>query len=170
VRETTVPRRARRWIAVSVTLLLVAYLGLRARALTEGGGTTGMPSRSAIAAERSGMLMKRVTLVVEPGGPGGLAGAWIERGAYTAYRYGLFPTRRPLRSYDGVERYLLAIPHPDTVPLTVEALRNEARTLLLGRGHEVTAWPVEPPFPDTAMVRAARPANDLRWRVVWPAP
>ena len=160
----------RRWIKVVVGVVLLAYFAMCTLAKFDGGATKGMPSRSAAAAERSGMLVRQVDLVVEPGGPSGLSDAWIERGAYTTYRFGAFPTRRPLHGFDGSEMYLLVIAHPSSVFLTVEARRNEGRTALLTGGQEVTGWPVEAPFPDTVVVRAARPPSDVFYRVDWRGP
>ena len=150
----------RTWLTRIVALLLLGYVGMFALALFDGGASKGMPSASAEGAERSGTLDKRLTVLIDSGGPPGVHDAWIEIPAATAYRFGAFPHRVPLRYYGEGTRYLLSVALPDERIEFGDSGRGSPDKQALGRdGAVVVAWDIVGPVADTIIIRARRPGQ-----------
>ena len=142
---------------VGVLLLALMYGAKCFLGKLDGGATRGMPSESASRAFDDGMLVKRVTVLVDSGGPSRVSDAWIEIGAGTVYRWGVWATRRPLHHYgEGADTllYLLAVAVPPDVDLegTTKSLRGEDAV-------EVQSFDIVPPLPDTIRIRAREPGR-----------
>ena len=149
-----------RWAKRIVALLLVAYAGMCTVAKFDGGASKGMPSASAAEAARSGMLVKRLTVITDSGGPAGIHDAWLEIPAGTSYRFGVWPYRKALLYFGEGTRYLLSVALPGGFLELGDGVRGNPTKERLGAGHaEIVAWDVVGPVPDTIIILPRRPGG-----------
>jgi len=152
--------RMKKLLKVAGSLLLLLYVAMCFMAKMDGGARKAMPSGSADEASRAGMLVKRLTLITDSGGPAHISEAWIEISAVTDYQFGVLPYRKPLHYLDADSiHYLLAVLVPGGTHLGENRTGTSGKAHALPDGREVQAFDIVPPLPDTIHLQAKRPGE-----------
>jgi len=135
----------------AVLAIVILYMAMCTLTKFDGGDLNDMPSGSAT--EAGHMLVKRVTVVIDSGGPAGVHDAWIEIGATTHYRFGILPTRVPIYGIGRDTLFILSVATPRDMRLEGE---QKVRTSHAG---DVIGYDVTPPLPDTIHIGPKQAGN-----------